>query len=106
MIIDRSRRADEQIRWYLDGRLFFSVSEHRVGRWTWERAVDHGFSIIFDLAIGGSYPHGACGSYPHGACGCYPHGACGCAAPNARTSSRGTMSIRYVAVYERPAERG
>jgi hypothetical protein len=54
------------------------------------RAFDHGFSVIFDLAIGGSYPHGACG----------------CAAPNAQTSSGGTMSIRYVAVHERPAARG
>ena len=90
MVIDRTDRADEQIRWYLDGRQFYAVSETRIGRRTWTRAVDHGFSIIFDLAMGGSYPDGACG----------------CAAPNGRTSSGGTLSIRYVAVYERPAARG
>ncbi len=89
VIIDRTDRADEQIRWYLDGRRFYAVSESRIGRRTWARAVDHGFSIIFDLAMGGSYPQAACG----------------CAAPDGRTSSGGTLSIRSVAVYARPAAR-
>jgi len=89
VIIDRTHPADEQIRWYLDGRQFYAVSESRIGRTTWARAVDHGFFIIFDLAIGGSYPESECG----------------CAAPAGRTSSGGTLSIRYVAVYHRLAGR-
>ena len=87
VIIDRTNRANEQIRWYLDGRQFHAVSESQVGRGAWTRAVDHGFSVIFDLAIGGSYPDGVCG----------------CTTPGAHTSSGGTLSIRYVAVYRRAA---
>lgn len=85
VIIDRTNQADQQIRWYVDGRQFHSVSESRVGKSAWVKAVDHGFSIIFDLAIGGSFPNAVCG----------------CITPSSRTSSGGTMSIRYVAVYHR-----
>jgi beta-glucanase (GH16 family) len=83
VVIDRTNPADEQIRWYLDGQLFQTVSEDQVGQSAWTAAVDHGFSIIFDLAIGGGYPGGVCG----------------CITPDSQTSSGGTMSIQYVAVY-------
>lgn len=89
VIIDRTNPADEQIRWYLDGRQFHAVRESQAGKNAWVKAVDHGFSIIFDLAIGGSYPDGVCG----------------CTSPGSRTSSGGTMSIRYVAVYTRAGSR-
>jgi hypothetical protein len=46
--------------------------------------IDHGFFIIFDLAIGGNYPDGKCG----------------CATPTAATSPGASMSVAYVAVYE------
>jgi beta-glucanase (GH16 family) len=85
VVIDRRNDAEQQIRWYLDGRRFLSVGEQQTGSGAWTRAVDHGFSIIFDLAIGGSWPSGVCR----------------CAAPTAVTSSGGTMSVRDVAVYER-----
>ena len=35
VIIDRRDANDQQIRWYLDGRQFFSVSESRVGQAAW-----------------------------------------------------------------------
>ncbi|MGO9082547.1 MAG: family 16 glycosylhydrolase [Streptosporangiaceae bacterium] len=85
VIIDRRDPADERIAWYLDGREFHSVSETEVGAGTWNEAVNHGFWIIFDLAIGGSYPDGNCQ----------------CSTPVAQTTSGGTMSVHYVAVYER-----
>ncbi len=85
MIIDRRNAADEQIHWYLDGQEFFSVRESQVGAGVWAQAVDHGFSILLDLAMGGSYPDGNCG----------------CVAPTSQTSSGGTMSVRYVGVYQR-----
>lgn len=85
VIVDRTNPAAEQIRWYLDGRQFFQVSEDQVNRATWTAAVDHGYSIIFDLAIGGSYPDGVCQ----------------CATPTDRTTSGGTMTVRYVSVYDR-----
>ncbi len=85
VIIDRRNPADEQIDWYLDGREFFTVRESRVGTQVWERAVDHGFSIILDLAMGGAYPDGTCG----------------CVTPTGQTTTGGTMRVRYVGVSRR-----
>jgi beta-glucanase (GH16 family) len=84
-VVDRTHPGHEQIRWYLDGREFFQVSEQQVDEGTWAAAVHHGYSIIFDLAIGGSYPDGVCG----------------CTTPTDQTTSGGTMTVRYVAVYTR-----
>jgi beta-glucanase (GH16 family) len=83
VIVDLRHQGAGQIRWYLDGGEFFSVQENQVGAATWDEAIDHGFWIIFDLALGGSYPDDTC------------H----CSAPDSDTSSGGTMSIRSVAVY-------
>ena len=85
MVIDRRDASDEHIYWYLDGQEFFSMSESQVGARVWTQAVDHGFSIIFDLAMGGNYPNGVCG----------------CTTPTARTTSGGTMSVDHVGVYQR-----
>jgi beta-glucanase (GH16 family) len=85
VIIDRRDPSAESITWYLDGRQFFRVSEAQVGAQVWAAAVDHSFSIIFDLAIGGSYPDNRCG----------------CTTPTPQTTSGGTMSVRYVGVYTR-----
>jgi beta-glucanase (GH16 family) len=83
VIIDRRNEARQQIRWYFDGAEFFSVSEAAVGTATWTAAVDHGFSIILDVAMGGSYPDAVCQ----------------CVSPNAQTSSGATMTVRQLAVY-------
>jgi beta-glucanase (GH16 family) len=82
MIIDR-RTSEEQIRWYLDGRQYFSINESRVGQAAWSEGVDSGFSIIFDVAIGGGYPNIKCG----------------CQTPTASTTSGASMSVKNVAVY-------
>ena len=84
VVIDRRDEAGQQIRWYLDGREFYSVSESQVGQAAWTAAVDHGFTIILSVAIGGSYPDIVC------------H----CVSPNAQTSSGGTMTVRNLAVYQ------
>jgi hypothetical protein len=60
--IDRSV-SPEQIRWYLDGNNYFTVKANQVDATTWSNAVDHGFFIIFDLAMGGGFP-GAFGGGP------------------------------------------
>jgi len=65
MIVDRSV-SPEQIRWYLDGNNYFTISANQVDPTTWTNAVDHGFFIIFDLAMGGSFPN-AFGGGPTGA---------------------------------------
>ncbi|MBA2392548.1 MAG: 1,3-beta-glucanase [Ktedonobacteraceae bacterium] len=56
VIVDRSV-SPEQIRWYLDGANYFTVSANQVPAATWAAAVDHGFFIIFDLAMGGGFPN-------------------------------------------------
>lgn len=53
--IDRST-SPEQIRWYLDGSNFFTVHANQVDATTWSNAVDHGFFIILNVAMGGSFP--------------------------------------------------
>lgn len=85
VVVDRRNPADEQIRWYFDGSEFFQVNESQVGAPTWTAAVDHGYSIIFDLAIGGSYPDNVCQ----------------CTAPDDQTTTGGTMTVRYVTVSTR-----
>jgi beta-glucanase (GH16 family) len=82
--IDRSV-SPEQIRWYLDGALYFTVSANQVDATTWSNAVDHAFFIIFDLAMGGGFPAAFGGG------------------PNAATVSGGTLNVDYVAVYNKPA---
>lgn len=85
VVVDRRNAAAEQIRWYLDGRQFFQVDEDQVDQATWTAAVDHGYSIIFDLAMGGGFPNGVCQ----------------CTTPTSATTSGGTMTVRNVTVYDR-----
>jgi beta-glucanase (GH16 family) len=85
IVIDRRHPSFEQIRWYLNNKEFFSVSERNIGAAVWTEAVDHGFIIILDLAMGGGYPDGKCN----------------CTTPTNETTSGGTMSVRDLAVYER-----
>lgn len=87
VIVDRRDQADQQIRWYLDGREFYSVSESAVGKAAWTAAVDHGFAIILDVAVGGSYPDLVC------------H----CVSPDGQTSSGAAMTVRQLGVYVNPA---
>jgi|GEM_PF-583768 hypothetical protein len=83
VIVNRTNTSNESITWYLDGNQFYTVSESQVGTSTWQAAVDHNYSIIFDLAMGGGYPNGVCG----------------CTSPSSATTSGGTMSVAYVAAY-------
>jgi hypothetical protein len=80
--VDRST-SPEQIRWYLDGALYFTVNANQVDATTWANAVDHAYYVIFDLAMGGGFPAAFGGG------------------PNASTVSGGQMNIDYVAVYNK-----
>lgn len=53
--VDRSR-SPEQIRWSVDGAEVFHVDADRVDPVAWDAAVHHGFFVVFDVAIGGSFP--------------------------------------------------
>ena len=48
--------SPEQIRYYLDGVVHFTINATAVDVNTWAQAVDHPFFILFDLAIGGGFP--------------------------------------------------
>lgn len=83
VIVDRRKADNQQIRWYLDGREFFSVSESKVGTAAWTAAVDHGFQLLLDVGVGGAFPNEQCK----------------CTTPTNQTSSQGMMVVRYVDVY-------
>jgi Carbohydrate binding module (family 6)/Glycosyl hydrolases family 16 len=84
VIVNRTNTAAESITWYLNGTQFFQVNENQVPVATWQAAIDHNFSIIFDLAMGGGYPNGVCG----------------CTTPTSATTSGASMSVAYVTAYE------
>jgi len=56
IIINRTNTSAESVTWYLNGNQFFQVNQSQVPVATWQAAIDHSFSIIFDLAMGGGYP--------------------------------------------------
>jgi beta-glucanase (GH16 family) len=78
MIVDRSA-SPEEIRWYLDGTEFWHVAANDPGMdaTTWANAVDHGFFVILNVAIGGGFPGN----------------------PTSATQSGAGMSVDYVHVY-------
>jgi len=75
--------SPEVIRWYQDGVLFWQVEQNRSGMddTTWRNALNHGFFIILNVAMGGGFP-GAFGGGPTGS-----------------TVSGAPMLVDYVRVY-------
>jgi hypothetical protein len=90
VIVNRTNTSAESITWYFDGTQFFQVNESQVPVSTWQAAIDHNFSIIFDLAMGGGFPNGVCG----------------CTSPSSSTSSGAAMSVAYVAAYQKASGGG
>jgi carbohydrate binding protein with CBM6 domain len=84
VIVDRTNTSAESITWYLDGTAFTTVTESQVGTSAWQAAVDHGFFLILDVAMGGAYPNAICG----------------CTSPSSSVTSGAAMSVGYVAVYQ------
>jgi len=84
VILNRTNTSAETLQFLMDGTVESTITEASVGTTAWQEAIDHGFFIIFDLAMGGNYPNGICS----------------CTTPTAATSSGASMSVAYVAVYE------
>jgi hypothetical protein len=84
VIVDRTNTSAETLQFLMDGTVESTITEASVGTTAWQEAIDHGFFIIFDLAMGGNYPDGECD----------------CTTPTSATSSGASMSVGYVAVYE------
>ncbi|HET9654149.1 MAG TPA: glycoside hydrolase family 16 protein [Kineosporiaceae bacterium] len=76
--------SPEQIRWYLDGANFFTLSQTAVDATTWANTVQHGFFIILNVAMGGGFP-----------------AAFGGGTPTAATASGRPMLVDYVSVATR-----
>jgi len=81
--IDRSIQP-EQIRYYFDNNNFFTINSTQVDATTWDNAVHHNFTPIYDLAIGGQFPAAFGGG------------------PTAATVSGAHLDIDYLAVYNKP----
>jgi hypothetical protein len=84
VLIDRTNTSAETLQFLMDGTVESTITEASVGTTAWQQAIDHGFFIIFDLAMGGNYPNGICN----------------CTTPTSATTSGASMSVGYVAVYE------
>ncbi|MDT4994899.1 MAG: hypothetical protein QOH97_4791 [Actinoplanes sp.] len=80
--IDRST-SPEQIRFYLDGANFYTMPSTQVDATTWNNAIHHNFTPIYDLAIGGGFPAAFGGG------------------PTAATVSGGHLDVDYLAVYNK-----
>ena len=87
VIIDRTDPAAEQLRFYTDDALDFTVNQNQVPADVWAAAVDHGFFMILDVAIGGQYPQKVCN----------------CTQPTASTTSGAPMIVDSVSVYTKPS---
>ncbi|QDQ09959.1 glycoside hydrolase family 16 protein [Streptomyces spectabilis] len=82
---DRSA-SPNVLRWYVDGQLFHSVDENRVGARAWADMTGHaGYFILLNVAMGGGFPDGVAGR----------------ATPVAATVPGRSMLVDYVAVWTR-----
>jgi F5/8 type C domain/Ricin-type beta-trefoil lectin domain/Putative Ig domain len=85
VLVDRTNTNAETMQFLMDGTVESTITEASVGTAAWQAAIDHGFFIIWDLAMGGNYPDGIQGS----------------TTPTSATTSGASMSVGYVAVYEK-----
>ena len=84
VIVDRTNPNAESLQFLMDGKVEKTVTEAEVGTADWKAAIDHGFYILLDLAMGGKYPDSDCS----------------CTGPTSSTTSGGQLKVAYVAVYE------
>jgi beta-glucanase (GH16 family) len=54
-----------QLRWYVDGQQYHSVSQSRFDATTWNNMTSHaGYFILLNVAMGGAFPNALAGSTP------------------------------------------
>jgi beta-glucanase (GH16 family) len=94
-----TRVEPNQLRFYLDDLNYGTIFADQVPPDTWANATGHGFFIILDVAVGGSFPWAECNFFPHTG---------GCTGPTpfpevvtADTVSGRPMKVAYVAVYSK-----
>jgi beta-glucanase (GH16 family) len=84
VIIDRTNPSAESLQYLMDGKVEITITEAQVGAGPWKAAIDHGFYMLLDLAMGGTYPDSDCN----------------CTTPTSSTTPGGAMKVAYVAAYE------
>ncbi|MFY1680736.1 carbohydrate-binding protein [Micromonospora sp. WMMD730] len=78
--------SPQQLRWYVDGQLFHTVTQTQVGASYWAQMTGHGgYFLLLNVAMGGSFPDGVAGAVT----------------PTGSTVSGRPMLVDYVAVYRR-----
>ncbi|MFI5832615.1 carbohydrate-binding protein [Micromonospora sp. NPDC051300] len=78
--------SPQQLRWYVDGQQFHTVTQSQVGEPYWTQMTSHaGYFLLLNVAMGGGFPNGVAGS----------------TTPTASTVSGRPMLVDYVAVYSR-----
>ncbi len=78
--------SPQQLRWFVDGTQYHSVSQAQLDATTWNNMTAHaGYFILLNVAIGGSFPNGVAGT----------------ATPTGATVSGVPMVVDYVAVWSR-----
>ncbi|WP_067507951.1 carbohydrate-binding protein [Actinoplanes sp. TFC3] len=78
--------SPNQLRWYVDGQQFHSVTQSQVGEPHWTTMTGHsGYFLLLNVAMGGAFPNGVAGS----------------ATPTSATVPGRPMLVDYVAVYSK-----
>ena len=77
--------SPNQLRWYVDGQQFHSVTQSQVGADTWNAMTGHGYFLLLNVAMGGAFPNGVAGF----------------GTPTGDTVSGRPMTVDYVAVWTR-----
>ncbi|GAA2716222.1 carbohydrate-binding protein [Micromonospora olivasterospora] len=78
--------SPQQLRWYVDGQLFHTVTQSQVGEPYWTQMTGHGgYFLLLNVAMGGGFPNGVAGF----------------TTPTASTVPGRSMLVDYVAVYSR-----
>jgi beta-glucanase (GH16 family) len=74
----------KQLRWYVDGQQFHTLSQNQFDATTWNNMTGHaGYFLLLNLAIGGAFPNGVAGH----------------ATPTAATVPGHSLVVDYVAVW-------
>jgi beta-glucanase (GH16 family) len=75
----------DQLRWYVDGQHYHTVTQSQVGEPHWSNMTSHaGYFLLLNVAMGGAFPNGVAGA----------------GTPTASTVSGRSMLVDYVAVWQ------
>jgi beta-glucanase (GH16 family) len=77
--------SPQQLRWYVDGQQFHTVTQSQVGNDAWSQMTANGYFILLNVAMGGAFPNGVAGF----------------GTPTGDTVSGRPMMVDYVAVWTR-----